>query len=127
MEEGKFEMLHHDLGRVINSFKASLTVQLLNYGEVEQEFEYNIELLWKLIKAYFQEKRGIRYQFPKENIKAFFVDERIDEETYLILIDALTSRNILSHLYKEAFFEEIKPKLNSYAKAIGAAYAAFEI
>ena len=136
MEEGKFEMLHKDLGRAINSFKSSLTVRLLNYGEIEQDlmingqiqkFEYNIELLWKLIKAYFQEKRGIRYQFPKDNIKAFFVDERIDEETYLILIDALNSRNILSHLYKETFFVEIKPKLNGYAKAIGAAYAAFEV
>ncbi len=129
-------MLHHDLGKAINSCKASLTVQLINYGEVEQDlmlngqiqkFEFNIELLWKLIKAYFQDKRGMRYQFPKENIKAFFVDERIDEETYLILIDALTTRNILSHLYKEAFFQEVKPKLNSYAKAIGAAYAAFEV
>ena len=125
-------MLHKDLGRAINSFKSSLTVRLLNYGEIEQDlmingqiqkFEYNIELLWKLIKAYFQEKRGIRYQFPKDNIKAFFVDERIDEETYLILIDALNSRNILS----QTFFEEIKPKLNGYAKAIGAAYAAFEV
>ena len=113
-----------------------MTVRLLNYGEIEQDlmingqiqkFEYNIELLWKLIKAYFQEKRGIRYQFPKDNIKAFFVDERIDEETYLILIDALNSRNILSHLYKETFFVEIKPKLSGYAKAIGAAYVAFEV
>ena len=41
MEEGKFEMLHKDLGRAINSFKSSLTVRLLNYGEIEQDLMIN--------------------------------------------------------------------------------------
>ena len=38
---------------------------------------------------------------PKEIIKQFFQEELITEEVYLLLIDALTSRNLLSHVYNE--------------------------
>lgn len=51
-------------------------------------------------------------------IKASFAESMIDENNYLILIDAIESRNLLSHVYKIDLFDLIYPQLNSYAKAI---------
>ncbi len=42
----------------------------------------------------------------------------MNEETYLILMDAIESRNLLSHVYKIELFDLIYPKLTDYAKAI---------
>ena len=134
MEESKFELLYKDLGKAIVSFKKGLDEDLSIFTDVQkdlmlngqiQKFEYNIELTWKIIKAYFAEKRNKKFNFPKENIKAFFEEEFINEENYLILIDALTSRNLLSHIYKEEYFVEIEPKLKLYATAIEAVYKSF--
>ncbi len=134
MEASKFELLYNDLGRAIASFKSALSIELLPLNESIkdavlngqiQKFEYTIELTWKLVKAYFGEKRDKKINFPKENIKAIFEEEYINEENYTILIDAISCRNLLSHIYKEDYFIEIIPKLHSYAIAIEALYNAF--
>ena len=136
MSEGKFELLYKDFGRALASFKMGMELDLSMFNPVEkdlmlngqiQKFEITIELTWKIIKAYFAEKRDKKYNFPKENIKAFMEEEFIDEETYTVLIDALTSRNLLSHIYKEDIFVEIEPKLKSYAIAIEAVYNSFQL
>lgn len=41
-------------------------------------------------------------------------------------MDALESRNLLSHVYKIELFDLVHPKLKEYAKAIGNAYIALE-
>ena len=135
MAEGKFELLYKDLGRAIVSFKNALNVKMLFENDVVndlfvngqiQKFEYNIELLWKTLKVYFSEGRGITMLYPKEIIKQFFQEELITEEVYLLLIDALTSRNLLSHVYNEEIYKEIEPKLKDYARAIETAYTAIK-
>jgi nucleotidyltransferase substrate binding protein (TIGR01987 family) len=135
MSESKFELLYKDLGRAIVSFKNALNVNMLFENDVVndlfvngqiQKFEYNIELLWKTLKAYFKEGRGITMLYPKEIIKQFFQEQLITEEVYLLLIDALTSRNLLSHVYNEEIYKEIEPKLKDYARAIETAYTAIK-
>lgn len=135
MPESKFELLYKDLGRAIVSFKNALNINMLFENDVVndlfvngqiQKFEYNIELLWKTLKAYFSEGRGITMLYPKEIIKQFFQEELITEEVYLLLIDALTSRNLLSHVYNEKIYKEIEPKLKDYARAIETAYTAIK-
>jgi uncharacterized protein YutE (UPF0331/DUF86 family) len=74
--------------------------------------------LWKTLKKYFEARRESFLLYPKDVIKAFFAEEAIDEETYLTLIDAIDSRNLLSHVYKIEMFELIYPQLKNYAKAI---------
>lgn len=136
MGESKFELLYADLGRAVASFKIGLDEDLSIFTPVQkdlmlngqiQKFEISIELTWKIIKAYFAEKRDKKFNFPKENIKAFMEEEFIDEDTYTILIDAITSRNLLSHIYKEEYFIEIEPKLKPYATAIEAVYNSFQL
>ena len=136
MAESKFDLLYKDLGRAIDSFKKGLDEDLGVFTDVQkdlilngqmQKFEYNIELLWKMLKAYFIEGRGIKIVYPKEVIKYFFQEEGISEEVYLILIDALNSRNLLSHVYKEDVYKAIEPKLKDYARAIETAYTAIKL
>ena len=135
MSESKFELLYADLGKAIKSFKNALNIKMLFDNDVVndlfvngqiQKFEYNIELLWKTLKAYFLEGRGITMLYPKEIIKQFFQEELITEEVYILLIDALNSRNLLSHVYNEEIYKEIEPKLKDYARAIETAYTAIK-
>lgn len=135
MAESKFELLYADLGKAIESFKNALNIKMLFDNDVVndlfvngqiQKFEYNIELLWKTLKAYFLEGRGITMLYPKEIIKQFFQEELITEEVYILLIDALNSRNLLSHVYNEEIYKEIEPKLKDYARAIETAYTAIK-
>lgn len=136
MIESKYEMLYKDLGQALKSFKSCLAIDLLPFNEDVkdtlvngqiQKFEYNIELLWKMMKAYFEEGRGIKLFYPMEVIKHYFQEEKIAEEIYLILTDAIKSRNLLSHVYKEEVYKKIAPKLNSYATAIETAYSTFKL
>ena len=135
MPESKFDLLYNDLGKAIESFKNALNIKMLFDNDVVndlfvngqiQKFEYNIELLWKTLKAYFLEGRGILMLYPKEIIKQFFQEELITEEVYILLIDALNSRNLLSHVYNEEIYKEIEPKLKDYARAIETAYTAIK-
>ena len=135
MPESKFDLLYNDLGKAIESFKNALNIKMLFDNDVVndlfvngqiQKFEYNIELLWKTLKAYFLEGRGITMLYPKEIIKQFFQEELITEEVYILLIDALNSRNLLSHVYNEEIYKEIEPKLKDYARAIETAYTAIK-
>ena len=128
MQNGKrLLLLFNDLSTASLSFERSLGIKLAKYSEFEadvirngqlQKFEYTIELLWKTLKKYFEVKRESIFLYPKESIKAFFIEEAITEETYLTLIDAIDSRNLLSHVYKIEMFDLIYPKLSDYAKAI---------
>ena len=135
MAESKFELLYTDLGKAIESFKNALNIKMLFDNDVVndlfvngqiQKFEYNIELLWKTLKLYFVEGRGITMLYPKEIIKQFFQEELITEEVYILLIDALNSRNLLSHVYNEEIYKEIGPKLKDYARAIETAFTAIK-
>ena len=135
MVESKFELLYADLGKAIESFKNALNIKMLFDNDVVndlfvngqiQKFEYNIELLWKTLKLYFLEGRGITMLYPKEIIKQFFQEELITEEVYILLIDALNSRNLLSHVYNEEIYKEIEPKLKDYARAIETAFTAIK-
>ncbi len=74
MAESKFELLYADLGKAIESFKNALNIKMLFDNDVVndlfvngqiQKFEYNIELLWKTLKLYFLEGRGITMLYPK--------------------------------------------------------------
>lgn len=59
-------------------------------------------------------------------IKACFAEETIDETNYIILKDAIESRNLLSHVYKIEMFDIIDPQLDSYAKAVRYTITALE-
>lgn len=136
MQNGnRLQLLFNDLTIAILSFEKSLEIDLKKFDEFEadiikngqiQKFEYTIELLWKTLKKFFEVKREKVFLYPKDVIKACLAEELIDEDNYLILIDAIESRNLLSHVYKIEMFDLIYPQLNLYAKAIRYTVTAIE-
>jgi nucleotidyltransferase substrate binding protein (TIGR01987 family) len=136
MQNGsRLQLLYNDLSIAILSFEKSLEINLKKFTEFEsdiikngqiQKFEYTIELLWKTLKKFFEVKREKIFLYPKDVIKACFAEELINENNYLILIDAIESRNLLSHVYKIEMFDLIYPQLNLYAKAIRYTVTAIE-
>lgn len=136
MKNGKrLLFLFTDLSAAITSFEKASEIDLTRYNEFEtdiikngqiQKFEYTIELLWKTLKKYFELKRENIILYPKDAIKAFFAEDAISEEIYLGLMNAIESRNLLSHIYKAVMFDLIYPQLKNYAKAIRHACSAIE-
>ncbi len=128
MQNGnRLQLLYNDLLIAVSSFEKSLEIDLKKFNDFEadiikngqiQKFEYTIELVWKTLKKFFEVKREKFFIYPKDVIKACFAEDIIDENNYLILIDAIESRNLLSHTYKIEMFELIYPQLHSYAEAI---------
>lgn len=117
MQNGnRLQLLYNDLVTAILSFERSLDIELKKFTEFEadiirngqiQKFEYTIELLWKTLKKFFEVRREKIFLYPKDVIKACFAEEIIDEGNYIILIDAIESRNLLSHVYKIEMFDII--------------------
>ena len=82
-----------------------------------QKFEYCSELLWKTIRTYLVEVEGLEPKWPKPSVKDFYSAGHINESTYQSLIEALDSRNLMSHLYKPEVFNQIYSNLSAFLKA----------
>ena len=85
------------------------TVDQLNQLEQEgvvQRFEYTFELAWKTLKDYL-ENAGVTLDqiTPRSVIKAAFAAKLIDDGQ--AWIDMLTHRNLMSHTYDCAKFQEV--------------------
>ncbi|MBM3953792.1 MAG: nucleotidyltransferase [Planctomycetes bacterium] len=78
--------------------------QLEKEGAV-QRFEYTLELAWKTIKDYLEDSGVVLTAVtPRQVIKDAFTARVIDDgQTWIDMID---HRNLLSHTYDPANFEE---------------------
>lgn len=75
-----------------------------------QRFEFTVDLAWKAVKAYLEEKKGVVCTSPKECLKDAFQNGLIEhDEFWLSMIDL---RNETSHTYRETFAEEVYDKLS---------------
>ena len=115
-------------------FKKSLDADLTKYDELEQnwiknaqiqKFEFCIELLWKTTKCYF-ETEGEYFLSPKQNIKALFLHNLLNEEQYLELMNCLEDRNLLSHIYKLEMFDIVMDGLLNHYKIMITTFIALE-
>jgi nucleotidyltransferase substrate binding protein (TIGR01987 family) len=114
-----------DLEKAIYSFSKSLKINYENLddtlldivknGQI-QKFEYTFELLWKYLKKYLWEIHGIDAKSPKVSLKEAFLMEIITEHEYELLAEMLNNRNLISHVYREEFFNKLSEKLFVYAK-----------
>lgn len=70
-----------------------------------QRFEFCVDLTWKTLKYFLQEKHGILCNSPKECIKEAYKLGLIEyNEKWLSIIDA---RNLTTHTYNEQIAEQI--------------------
>jgi len=116
-----------DFERSLKGFKNSLGINISELDEIVadavkngqiQKFEYNLELLWKLIKKFIYELDGVDAISPKKAIKEFYRNGYIDAGLYEKLIEMIDARNLLSHSYNEKDFEEIAGRMQEYCNAM---------
>lgn len=75
-----------------------------------QRFEFTVDLAWKMIKEYLEEKKGILCSSPKDCIREAYRQGLIEyDESWIKLIDA---RNMTAHMYNEKMADDIYNKLN---------------
>lgn len=97
-------------------------VQLKTYSEYEQEalihrFEYTLELAWKTLQDYLEERGFIDVRGPKPVIKQAFQDNILSDGN--IWIEMLESRNLTTHSYDKETSNTITNKIvNNYYFAI---------
>lgn len=86
----------------------------IHSGQV-QKFEVCVELLWKTLKAYLSDVKGLEEKSPKSVLKAFYRESSIPEDLYESIVQALNERNFYSHVYDEVQFETLRQRLPEHA------------
>jgi nucleotidyltransferase substrate binding protein (TIGR01987 family) len=81
-----------------------------------QKFEIVTEQSWKLVKAFLLENEGIDSKTPKQAVKGYYKAGYLNEEDYLLWIQALEDRNTLSHRYHENAYQTALGRMPDYAK-----------
>ena len=114
--ENKLTYIKSQLNAALHDFIVSLEIDIEEYpyqiadtlksGQV-QKFEFTIELFWKTIKIFLNEIHGVEVRSPKDAVRHFFELEYCSYEESEILLEAIDSRNTLSHVYKKEQFETI--------------------
>ncbi len=102
----KFKSALARLDEGIQSIREDDTKEdLLKKDGVIQRFEFSFELLWKTLKIYLEDSKGVLCKAPTECLKeAFRLGLIMDEDAYARM---LKDRNRTSHLYSKDQAEEI--------------------
>ncbi len=81
-----------------------------------QRFEYSIDLLWKYIKVYLDEKLNITPDVisPNTIIREAGKARLISEKETNILLDMIKKRNLTSHIYQEEIAELLSGELPAF-------------
>ncbi len=80
-----------------------------------QKFEIVTEQSWKLIKTLLLKHEAVDTKTPKQAVKAYYTAGYINEDDYLLWIQALNDRNTLSHRYDEEAYQQTLVKMSEYA------------
>ena len=70
---------------------------------------------WMLIKAFLLTQEGLDTKTPKQAIKGYYNAGYINEDDYLLWIQAINDRNTLSHRYDEEEYQQTLKKMSDYA------------
>ncbi len=125
--EEKYKDNLTSLTAALMNFELSLNADFSIYNEVEidwiknaqvQKFEMCIELYWKTAKLFLEYKFGDTINSPKLVIKQLFLNKCISESNYLILINAINDRNMLSHIYKFEILGTIQLNFKTYLNTL---------
>lgn len=80
-----------------------------------QKFEIATEQSWKLTKFFLLQQEEIDAKTPKQTVKACYNAGYLNEDDYLLWIQALNDRNTLSHRYNEEAYQQALGRMLNYA------------
>ncbi len=125
MEPGEiFQSKLNTYKQAVEGFVRSLQIETSEFDEVVQDsikngqiqkFEYCAELTWKMVKRFLFLFAGLDTNSPKETIKKLFSSRYIEQKDYEALMEMIDDRNMLSHIYREEYFNKIYAKLIVYS------------
>jgi len=79
-----------------------------------QRFEYTFEAIWKFLKEYLKEKKGIISNSPKSCFKEIFPLGFLTEEETVRCLEMTDRRNDTYHTYKEEVAQLIYSKIQEH-------------
>ncbi len=106
LKEIRWRQRYENLKRAYALYQEGVQREELNRLEKEgliQRFEYTFELSWKTLKDYLEAK-GLLVSYPRDVIKEAFTTGLVTNGD--IWMEMLERRNLLSHTYDEATFDE---------------------
>ncbi len=106
----RFESFSKALGQLEQALLLK-SFSLLEKDGVIKRFEFTVELAWKTLQDFLNERGHPKVKGPKPVIKQAFQDEIIVEGQSWI--DMLDDRNKSTHLYDESLASEIFDKIQN--------------
>ncbi len=110
--EEKSKQLESALERWRESLDAEFSD--LNRDAAIQRFEFSVELLWKTLKLYLEEKEKINCYSPRSCFREVKNIFNLSEEEVEKCLQMVEDRNLASHLYSEKMANNLYKKLESY-------------
>jgi len=84
-----------------------------------QRFEFTTEIMWKTLKEFLKERKGIVCKSPKSCIREFFSVGYLNEEETYQLLKAVDDRNRAFHQeVAEEIFSHVGDYINLYQKVL---------
>jgi len=115
----KFEAILKQFESALKRFREVLDVPKTDIvrDSAIQRFEFTLDLSWKTLKAFLEEKKGIVCASPKECFREAYRQGIIDyDDAWIKFVDM---RNETVHIYKEEIAEKIYSQLFDVLKHLG--------
>ncbi len=77
------------------------------YEVSAKRFEYTYEVLWKAVRLFLLEEKGLECNSPMDCFKALYSVGLVDEETSKSLPGIVRMRNRIVHIYDFSLAEEV--------------------
>ncbi len=107
-------MLHQIVGTLYESLEilnnpAYEPIYKTCSDSVIQRFEYSIDSMWKFLKAYLQEERGVAFNVitPRKVFRVAAENNLLSPDEFDIMLERVAACNMTSNTYKEDEAEKL--------------------
>ena len=110
----KFEAITSQLNQAVARLEEVLEMESSDVikDSAIQRFEFSLDLAWKTLKAFLEEKKGVLVNSPKEAFREAFRQGLIEyEENWLTMVDL---RNQTVHTYNQDLADKIYTRLPEF-------------
>lgn len=125
-DDNQADRLHstlNDFGRALDRLNEALVVDQGNSLAIDattQRFEFNFELMWKILRLALVESHGFEAVSPKQTLQKAYAVGWIEDEQFWL--NMLKDRNLTTHTYKEDLAREIYARIKAYYPAMRRIY-----
>jgi hypothetical protein len=104
---------HHAIHRDISNIADEEILDTLKNGQLHK-FEYTLELIWKTLKSFLKEEKGIVVQGSKDTFREIAPFIELSPDTVSDILKIIDDRNSLANEYEDFIMSNIYPKLKNH-------------